>query len=304
MKAQISLQDWERISAYLDGQLDDKTAKKVKRDLETRTELRKAFADLQRYKAIVKQVPMRRVRRNFTLKPEMVEIKPIPRLVPVFRLTSAVIAAIAVVLFAIDLVPSLTNFTAMAPKASGMTSAEAVPSTAPDIIYWNGQQNYISNYVGTATVAPGLGMGGSGGGYGGGGGGAAITSNIAPTAPSMAQPTETPLTSPSAGQVAVPPATKEGLTAGPTPAPTQLVTMPPSPTEIAMDQAIQSGADSPILGIPPADQQGKIIPAPGETLRQAATYAQPSRVLTFLGIGLLLLAAAGGIFSFVLARRR
>jgi hypothetical protein len=146
-------------------------------------------------------------------------------------------------------------------------------------------------------------LGGGGGGYGGGGG-AAITSNIAPTAPAMAQPTEAPVNPPASADVAVPPTTKEGLTAGPTPAPTQLVTLPPSPTEIAMDQAIQSGAESPILGIPPADQQGKIIPAPGETLREAATVPTQSRVLTFLGIGLLLLAAAGGIFSFVLMRKR
>ncbi len=302
MKAQISQQDWERISAYLDGQLDTKATEKVKRDLDARPELRKAFADLQRYKAIVKQIPMRRVRRNFTLKPEMVGIKPLTRLVPVFRLASAVIAAVAVVLFAIDLLPSLVNFSAAAPRAAALTSAEFAPSAAPEIIYWNGQQNYIYNAVGTATPA-GLGMGGSGGGYGGGGG-AAITSNIAPTAPAMAQPTEAPVNPPASAEVAVPPTTKEGLTAGPTPAPTYLVTLPPSPTEIAMDQAIQSGADSPILGIPPADQQGKIIPAPGETLREAATVPTQSRVLTFLGIGLLLLAAAGGIFSFVLMRKR
>jgi hypothetical protein len=303
MKAQISQQDWERISAYLDGQLDTKAAEKVKRDLDARPELRKAFADLQRYKAVLKQVPMRRVRRNFTLKPEMVGIKPLPRLVPVFRLASAVIAAVAVVLFAIDLLPSLGGLMAAAPKAAALTSAESAPSSAPEIIYWNGQQNFISNYVGTATVAPVEGLGGGGGGYGGGGG-AAITSNIAPTAPAMAQPTEAPVNPPASAEVAVPPTTKEGLTAGPTPAPTYLVTLPPSPTEIAMDQAIQSGADSPILGIPPADQQGKIIPAPGETLREAATVPTQSRVLTFLGIGLLMLAAAGGIFSFVLMRKR
>jgi hypothetical protein len=302
MKAQILQQDWERISAYLDGQLDTKATEKVKRDLDARPELRKAFADLQRYKAIVKQIPMRRVRRNFTLKPEMVGIKPLTRLVPVFRLASAVIAAVAVVLFAIDLLPSLVNFSAAAPQAAALTSAESAPSAAPEIVYWNGQQNYIYNAVGTATPA-GLGMGGGGGGYGGGGG-AAITSNIAPTAPAMAQPTEAPVNPPASAEVAVPPTTKEGLTAGPTPAPTYLVTLPPSPTEIAMDQAIQSGAESPILGIPPADQQGKIIPAPGETLREAATVPTQSHVLTFLGIGLLLLAAAGGIFSFVLMRKR
>ena len=36
MKAQISQQDWERISAYLDWQLDSKAAENVKRDLDAR----------------------------------------------------------------------------------------------------------------------------------------------------------------------------------------------------------------------------------------------------------------------------
>ena len=71
-----------------------------------------------------------------------------------------------------------------------------------------------------------------------------------------------------------------------------------------MDQAIQSGADSPILGIAPTDQQGQIIPGPGEPLPEIATVAQPSRVLTFVAIGLLVLAAIGGILSWVLPKKR
>jgi hypothetical protein len=304
MKAQILQKDWERISAYLDGQLDSKAAEKVKLDLDARPELRKAFAYLQRYKAILNQVPMRRLRRNFTLKPEMVGRKALPRLVPVFQLASAVIAAVAVVLFAIDLLPSLSNFAAAEPKAGSLTSAEAAPSSAPEIVYWNGQQNYISGFVGTATVAPAYGMGGGYGGGGGGGSSESVPVNIAPTPPPYEVPTESPVNPSVSAEVGVPPATKEGLTAGPTPAPTYLVTIPPNPTEIALDQAIQSGKLSPILGIPPTEQQGQIVLAPGETLRQATTYAQPSRALTYLGIGLLLLAAAGGIFSLVLARKQ
>jgi len=300
MKDQVSQQYWERISAYLDGQLDTRAAEKLKRDLEVHPELQKAFEDLQHYKAILKQIPMRRARRNFTLKPEMVGIKPMPRLVPVFRLASAVIAAAAVVLFAIDLLPSLTNYSAAVPKAA-LTSAESAPSSAPEIIYWNGQQNYLSNHVGTATPAPGLGMG-EGGGYGGGGSAAPVTVNMAPTPPPVMLPAES--VAPSAGQVVAPPPGKAVPPTEPTPAPTPTVNPALSPTEIAMDQAIQSGMNSPILGIAPTDQQGQIIPAPGETLREAITAPQPSRVLTFLGIGLFLLAAAGGIFSWALARKR
>lgn len=294
MKAQISQQDWERISAYLDGQLDARAAEKVKRDLDSYPELRQAFTDLQRYKAILKQVPLRRVRRNFTLKPEMVGVKPLPRLVPVFRFASAVVAAVAVVLFAIDLLPSLVSFSAAAPQAASVASLEAAPSAAsPEIIYWNGQQNYISNLPNPTVAIGGGAAQGVGGGYGGGGGGGGGGG----PAPSV-EPTPTPETPPAIAEVA--PAVKTGLS----PQPTQGATLPPSPTEMALDQAIQSGAESPILGIPPADQQGKIIPAPGEVLREAVAASQPSRVLTFLGIGLLMLAAGGGIFSFVLARKR
>ena len=301
MKAQISPQDWERISAYLDGQLDASAAEKVKRDMETHPELHQAFAELRKYKAILKQVPMRRVRRNFTLKPAMVGVKPQPRLVPVFRLVSAVMAAVAVVLFAIDLLPSLTGFFAAAPQAVSQSALAAGQATAgPEIIYWNGQQNYISNLPAPTLAIGGGAAQGVGGGYGGGGGGGGAspsTENVAPTSQLPTEPTLTPETPPTIAEVA--PAVKQGLT----PEPTQQAFLPPSPTDIAADQAIQSGAESPILGIPPADQQGKIIPAPGETLREANTVPQPSRVLTYLAIGLFLFSAGGLTLSVALSRK-
>ena len=309
MKVQIAQKDWERISAYLDGQLDPKAAEKVKRDLELRPNLRKAFADLQRYKTILKQVPRRQVQRNFTLKPEMVKSKPVPRLMPILQLASTAIAVLAVVLIGIDLVPSLTNSAAAVPRAAALTSAEAVPSPAPDIIYRNGQENYVNNSVRSVTPTPlayglGGGVGGYGGGPGNGGGGGVITSNTVNVTPPLTQPTESPVTPPIAGQVVAPPPAKNFPPTEPTPASTTTVNPTPHPSEYAVDQAIQSGADSPILGIPPTDQQGQIIPAPGETLRETVVSSQPSNMLTFLAIGLFLLAAAGGIVSWVLAKKK
>ncbi len=284
MSARISQKDWERISAYLDGQLDSKSAQKLMRDIDAQPGLRRAYEDLQRYKSIVKQIPIRRARRNFTLTPKMVGIKPLPRLVPVFRLASAVIAAIAVILFAIDLLPSLGLRPAAAPKAASAPQVESPQATSsPEIIFWNGEQNFTANGVTSPTAVPGYGYGG---GYGGG-------------AP---EPTQVAVAPPSAAAEAVPtePAPPASLMALP---PTPTVSPAERSTEAAADQAIQSGAESPILGIPPASQQGQIVPAPGETLREAAAVPTESRVLTFLGIGLLMISAGGGILSWVLARK-
>lgn len=298
MKARISQKDWERISAYLDGQLDDKAAEKVKRDLDARPDLRKAFGELQRYKVILQQVPMRRARRNFTLQPGMLKVQPLPRLVPVFRLTSAVVAILAVILFAIDLVPSLSGLTLAAPKAAAPASESLESSAAPQIIYWNGQENYVSP---SGVTAP-AGMGGGGGGYGGGGGEAPSVANVQPTEAPVMPLTATP--SPALLEAIAPLPEKGVPPISATPEPTPTLDPNTVATDTAMDQVIQSGAESPILGIRPTEEQGKIIPGPSEGMREAAAIQQPSRILTFIAGELLLLAAAGGILSWVLAKKR
>jgi hypothetical protein len=77
-----------------------------------------------------------------------------------------------------------------------------------------------------------------------------------------------------------------------------------SATDRTMDQALTSNALSPILGIPPTEEQGKVVPATSTPLREIAAISQPSRILTFIAGGLLILAAASGITSWVLVKRK
>jgi hypothetical protein len=251
---------------------------------------------------------MRRARRNFTLKPDMVASPAMPRLVPVFRFASAAVAVLAVILFGIDLLPGLT---AAAPKASSLAAAEvSIEATATSqIIYWNGQQNFTSGSSTTVPQASGIGAG-----MGGGGGGAPVTSNLAPTPPAVLSPTEalvpTEALPPETIQPVVPPEANAFPTPGPGPTPAPTFTVNPtenpavSSTNGATDRAIQSGAQSPILGIPPTDQQGKVIPNQAGNPAPTASTAQPLPILRIAAFGLLGLALVGVILSWVLAKKR
>ena len=117
MSRQLSIRDWELLSAFLDGQLDAKSTQQVEQAISARPEMKQALQELRHNKSLFKQIPLQRVRRNFTLKPGMLPARSIPRFVPLFRTLSAVVAAIAVVLFAIDLLPGFAPLAA-APKAS------------------------------------------------------------------------------------------------------------------------------------------------------------------------------------------
>jgi hypothetical protein len=291
MKARIPRSSWERLSAYLDGQLDDRAAQIVKRDLDARPDLKKAYEDLQRYKAILKEVPLRKAQRNFTLKPGMLKVPTLPRLVPVFRYASAVVAFLALILFAIDLLPSMG-----APKEAAPAADSFVASAAPQIINWGGQESSANLYA-TLPVS------GLSDGYGGGvGGGAPETAGALPIGTPLNPPSFTPSTA--SAEAITAPLVASPSEVGATPEPTPMLKAETSATDRTMDQALTSNALSPILGIPPTEEQGKVVPATSTPLREIAAISQPSRILTFIAGGLLILAAASGITSWVLVKRK
>jgi len=106
MTTRISTRDWETLSAYLDGQLTAKERLRLEARLQTRADLRSALEELRRTRAVLRSQPRVRVRRNFTLTPEMVGVRraqrPTPRLFPVFGLVSALASVLLIIVLVGD----------------------------------------------------------------------------------------------------------------------------------------------------------------------------------------------------------
>jgi len=68
----LSMRDWEKCSAYLDGQLTERQTDLFKLELEHKSELRQVMEELQRTKLVLKSAARYHAPRNFTLSPEMV----------------------------------------------------------------------------------------------------------------------------------------------------------------------------------------------------------------------------------------
>jgi hypothetical protein len=86
--------DIELLSSYLDGQLSSGDAARLEARLRTDPEMRSVLQDLRGARSLLRQLPMRKAPRNFTLTPAMVgKNPPLPRSYPVFKF-SATLATI------------------------------------------------------------------------------------------------------------------------------------------------------------------------------------------------------------------
>jgi anti-sigma factor RsiW len=81
--------DIELLSSYLDGQLSSSDSTRLEARLRTDPELRSVLQDLRGARSLLRQLPMRKAPRNFTLTPQMVgKNPPLPRSYPAFRFTA------------------------------------------------------------------------------------------------------------------------------------------------------------------------------------------------------------------------
>jgi hypothetical protein len=86
--------DIEILSSYLDGQMSSADAARLEARLRTDPEMRSVLQDLRGARSLLRQLPMRKAPRNFTLTPKMVgKNPPLPRSYPVFKF-SATLATI------------------------------------------------------------------------------------------------------------------------------------------------------------------------------------------------------------------
>lgn len=92
MTTQISLRDWEALSAYLDDQLNPSERNRLESRIEREIALRRGLEELRRTRTIVRAAKRYRAPRNFMLTPSMVDQKrvssPSSNAYPVLRLAS------------------------------------------------------------------------------------------------------------------------------------------------------------------------------------------------------------------------
>lgn len=306
-KTQLSANEWQLLSAYLDGQASPGERIQIEKRLASEDAFRQALQSLRQTRTVIRSMPRRRVPRNFTLTPEMVAVRRMPRIFPVLRFSSAFAAIAACILFGVQLLPLMAKSAAaptQAPAALEMSAAESLSSTESPLIIW-----------GTPGADAAKGMGGGGGFAGGMGGGASdgyyglpgyastpsiqfeipqATSEPGVGAATVAQPTMPAEAAPAVEATAMPPLAAAPLTT--------------STPEVRSNLTPVEG--NPILGLRPEDS-GKVIAEsnPDEALQTTESEPSPIPLRTILllaTVGLAALAvltAIPAIFLWIKSRR-
>jgi len=333
MTTPVSPDDWELLSAYLDGQVSARENEQVRLRLEAQPELQRALEELRRTRMVLRSVPRKRVPRNFILTRAMVpQRRPWFRLVPSLSFASGLATLLLVITFAFEFLPGLNNsFQPMAAQAPAPTYAalqapnasESSPSSANQgapIVIWGGG-------------ATGLGGGGGGGDanqalpeagaavttpeFGIGGGPTSVPTDgkeVLPTEPAQVESTPSPFSTSNPSIVSAPSETPPELHPTKIPPAVQPTEAPAATSAPAL--AAPLTGEGPILGIRPTQEMGKIVIDQGadQTSRELASQ-QPtphstspetsfvSRNLIVIQVGLVVLALVAGLAAFFLRRR-
>ncbi|HSL43064.1 MAG TPA: hypothetical protein VK897_06510 [Anaerolineales bacterium] len=114
----MNRRDIELLSSYLDGQLKPSEAARLESRISTDRDLRAVLDDLRSTRTLLRQLPMRKAPRNFTLTPRMVgKNPPLPRAYPAFRFVSALASLLLFFTMGLNfLVPQMAS----QPPAFGM----------------------------------------------------------------------------------------------------------------------------------------------------------------------------------------
>ncbi len=187
----LSLKEYEKFSAYLDGELPAAEARQLEEQIKAHPEWRLAIEELSATRDLLRRAPRYRAPRNFTISPEVARQYARKGWLPSFisfRLSAAVAALAMVAALVLQILPGagLASRVAMAPAAAPQAELQAMPTssavektmdtqaagqpqasapaesageaTPPPVILWGDNSGVISN-MGVAR-----GMGGGGGG--------------------------------------------------------------------------------------------------------------------------------------------
>lgn len=298
MKEQLSSRDWYLLSNYLDGQLTEKERLQVDARLKVSPELQEAYRALIHYRKLLRSLPVRRVRRNFTLTRAMTEQRKPFAFFPVLRWASMASTLVAAVLVIGSLM--LANLgAAKTAQVEDAYRAEVAAVSEPTSI--------IIQWFGGAEVQ-GKGGGGDAAAMGekqGGGVAAGIpeltTGEVGPEVGTEPVGEVTPTPVPEGEyRMMQPPVV---VTAEETEQPTEMYSLasPEGQTPEAMPEESPAEAGGYILGLPSAEVQGKVI----ATNRAAAPQkSAPYRNLPYWVAAALALVGIGtGLASYLLRKR-
>lgn len=124
--------DLEQLSAYIDGELNEKDARQVEERIAQDATFGIALQELKNTRKLVSELPTVRPPRNFTLSPEMAGIRRGLNLFPIFRFATVIATAAFAVLVGADvLLLRSGGFLAYGPEPARMIAAdEAIGAVA------------------------------------------------------------------------------------------------------------------------------------------------------------------------------
>ncbi|MEW6178833.1 MAG: hypothetical protein AB1522_02785 [Chloroflexota bacterium] len=296
MKEQLNSNDLILLSAYLDGEVNPREKARVEALLQSDQQAKEIYESLLKTKTVLRNAPLRKVPRNFTLSAAVVQPRRPLILIPALRFSSVLATLVAVWMFIGQLLPgwSARPFLASEPvtEMQAVSEAEtertfALPSDSqqtPPVVYWGGPPQPPATGMGGAGIAPGCPDAFCGGApdvpYAEGRGGGSE------------EPTFKAQGMPAAGEGAI--------------------QLNPVPTQI---EPLPLEGSGPILGVRPAEEAGKALPTP--TTSQPVPAGQVEEPLLvesggestrpdaglLAGAGLLLLAAGLWLVSVLLKRK-
>jgi anti-sigma factor RsiW len=129
MTKKVSSRDWEALSAYLDDQLSSKERARLEARLQHSPELRSGMDQLRATRAVLRNQPRMRTRRNFTLTPEMVGQRQSGRAYPTVRLAAVLVSILLVLVFVGDFM--FSDDAGGVPQMSSAPQAEMLMEALP-----------------------------------------------------------------------------------------------------------------------------------------------------------------------------
>ncbi|NTW43167.1 MAG: hypothetical protein HGB14_01740 [Anaerolineaceae bacterium] len=163
MNNKYTPQDWQLISAYLDGQLNPKEKTRLEARLQTEVDLQQAYLDMRQTRLLLKSAKNVKAPRNFTIsEAQASSIKPVRsfRFLPMLSISSvlATIMLIFVIFLDVSIRPGITSSVAMEPAAESLSMQAAPQMDSSREV--NNQENPLIIQWGNGAS----GLGGSGGG--------------------------------------------------------------------------------------------------------------------------------------------
>lgn len=127
---QISPQDWQDLSAYLDQQLDERSQRNLEARLQGEPDLREALEEVRRVRLVLRSAPRLRAPRNFTLTEQMAGVRRRPQAYPILRLAAVLASILFLVVLVGDLIGGSGAPTAMMQLEAGESAQVEQPAKA------------------------------------------------------------------------------------------------------------------------------------------------------------------------------